>query len=312
MLRTLCFVLALAAAFPAAATAQGLPVFPTLPGLFGGPAVKTQRSVVTLNHLAARDAAATLRSTLRPGEGTIAVDERNNALILNAPEKTLAELAGIVEKLDVARRTVVLEVVTVELFQKKSTPSGIVPVAVGDFDETDWRGPMDQIVARLESLKKDQRVGEVRRLRFTTLESQKTRAGETTQKSVLSGVRPNPSNTKYLIEHQLRQIGLVVEATPAVLADNRFQVKLCFEETRLHTPDDALMFGVDASGQPIRAMEVVTSVLQTVVNLPSGQASLLKSLRTTSTPVLAKQSPTAEPGQHLLLFVSATLEAAPK
>ena len=312
MLRTLCISLALAAALPAAAPAQGLPSLPALSGLFGGPAVKTQRAVVPLKHLSARDAANVLRGSLRPGEGTIAVDERNNSLIINAPENSIGELVDIVGKLDVARRTVVLEVVTVELLHTKTIPGGIVPVGAGDFDETDWRGSMDQIVARLGSLKKDQRVGEVRRLRFTTLENQKTRSAETTQKSVLSGVRPNLGNTRFTFSHQLRQIGMVVNATPTVLSNGAFQVALCFEETRLHTPEDALMFGVDATGLPIRAMEVVTSSLKTAVNLQSGQAALIKSLRTTSAPVLANQTSLIEPGQHLLLFLSATLEAAPK
>ena len=66
----------------------------------------------------------------------------------------------------------------------------------------------------------------VRKLRFNTLEGQRTRSTETTQRSVLSGVRPNPSNTKFTVEHQLRGIGLVVDATPSVLPSGRFQLKL--------------------------------------------------------------------------------------
>ncbi len=318
MLRSLCFALALAAALPAAASAQGL-VFqnppplalPAFAGLFGGN-VKTQRLVVPLKHLTARDAALSLRGTLRFGEGTIVADERTNSLILNAPEKSLDELRGIIERLDVTRRTVVLEIVTVELLNRAMAPSGIVPVAAGDFDTDDWRTPMEQAFARLDSLKKNGRVGEVRRLRLTTLEGQRTRSTETTQRSVLSGVRPNQGNTRFTVEHQLRGIGLVVDATPSVLPNGRFQLKLCAEETRLHTPDDALMFGVDATGVPIRAAVVTTSKLSTVVNLASGQATLIKSLRTAAVPVPATQTQAADPGHHLLLFVSATLESAPK
>jgi type II secretory pathway component GspD/PulD (secretin) len=148
-------------------------------------------------------------------------------------------------------------------------------------DARDLSGPIDQVMARVEALKKTGQIGYFRRIQLSASENQ--------QASVSVGeVRPSVSGLNMIASGQVSRnityhpTGTNVRVTARVTADGHVLMDLNVEENRGHVPEDGVVIGQEEKGQPVRAEEFITAKLTTQLNVASGQARAAEVVTTSS------------------------------
>jgi len=232
-------------------------------------APKTQRAVYTVR---SGDAAALAEAVTRhyQGEATVLTVPAGagQALLIRAAEPTTAEILKLLEQLDRGPAPVEIDVYLVDVFAKQSP-------FVKDPAETDWSGPADQILARLDELSKNSRTGSVQRFRLATVEGKLATATTGGNKpltvgSVAKGGFPGGA-TKSI---QYFPTGTTIQATPRVGVDGSIAIDLDLKETRVRAPEPA------AAGAGDEAAETMTGTLTSRITVPPGRAVAAQAVRT--------------------------------
>jgi hypothetical protein len=141
-----------------------------------------------------------------------------------------------------------------------------------ELDARDLTGPMGEVLAKVEALKKTGRISYFRRIQLSALEGQQALVNIGETKPMVTGVSLTGAGrvSKNII---YRSTGTMVKITSRVTADDRVMMDLSLEDSRVRAPEDGVSVGTDENGQPIPAMETTMAKLDTRLSVRSGQAT---------------------------------------
>jgi type II secretory pathway component GspD/PulD (secretin) len=239
------------------------------------PPAQGKRFVYLVRYGAAKDLAESLSRHFKGESGLQIVPEPNaNALLVTAPPALADELVKLFDQLDRRPRQVVVEVAVAEV-PLDEKEDGI--------DPSEFTGPADEVLKKVEALARKTKHGHLRRFRLTALENQRSSVHVGESKPTVTGVNVGGFGRGGAgggpVSHQVayREVGSMFSATPRVAADGTVTVELVLNESRLHTPDN----GVQLGGGAI-ASETVQTTLTGKVSVPPGKAVLAEGVKTES------------------------------
>jgi type II secretory pathway component GspD/PulD (secretin) len=256
--------------------------------LLAGPAVaqteppaKARRTVYVVKHGAAKDLAALLGKHFK-GDADVQVlpDAPSNCLLISAPPALFEEVVKALEALDRRPHQVSVEVLVAEAAPRKA--GGEKPGS-GDkeLDESQFSGPAEQVLDRVELLLKKGQLESLKRIQLTALENQQASVHVGDSKPVVMGTTRTGTG---LVARSIvyRNVGAVVRLTPRLTAEKLVHLDLTVEDARVAYPEDGAEVGQDENGKPVRAADFITARLDTRVDVPPGQALAAKGVQTTS------------------------------
>jgi type II secretory pathway component GspD/PulD (secretin) len=240
--------------------------------------VKTKRSLVVVKHAEARELAVTLAKHFKAEPGVeIVADAASNSLLINAPSSVEDELFRLLPTLDRPARMVHVEVILAEVLPHKKE-------GFKDVDEKEFTGSAAAVLGKLKALEAGNRLGAVRRVQLHATENQvasvKLGASKPTvtgSVNTFGGKGGKGGSTRTIV---YREAGTTVKCTPRVSPGKTISLDLRLEESRPHTPENGVVITTDENDTPIRASEIHTTTVDTKLTLASGQAVLVKGMRT--------------------------------
>ncbi|MCI0456472.1 MAG: hypothetical protein L0Z62_05770 [Gemmataceae bacterium] len=248
------------------------------------PAAGTRRLVYVVRHGTASELAAVLGKHFK-GEAEVQAlaDGPSNFLLISAAPGVFGEVVKTLEQLDRPPRSVAVEVLLAEVISGKEEAGQ--PAAAKGLDEPALSGSIEKVLAQLNALRAQRRLGTLKRVQLIATENQlaSARVGESKphvvaiNQSMAKGGLPRPIRTL-----NYKETGTQVQVQLRVSPEGLVGVELTVEDTQTRVPLDGIPLGVDETGVPIRATEFITSRLKTTLNLRSGHAVLAKGVQTTS------------------------------
>jgi type II secretory pathway component GspD/PulD (secretin) len=238
----------------------------------------TKRIAYVVKYGSARDLAKVLGAHLKGAAEVEALPEPSaNVLLIRSSPAAFEEVVKLLETLD--RRPRVVEV---ELWVAEVVPGR----KVGDrepepLDTRELGGPADNVLKRVEDLRKAGRLGEFKRLQLTAVENQPAKAHVGESKPLTSAI--NVTGTGRVARSvYYRNFGTQLNVTPHVGVHNVVALDLKVEDARPHVAEDAPLLGKDENNNPIRATESVQSVVEGRVCVPSGEAVVVQGVKVTA------------------------------
>jgi hypothetical protein len=146
-------------------------------------------------------------------------------------------------------------------------------------DESEFKGTLDDVLAKLKDLRKEGRASELTHLQFTTAENQEAtgRVGAT-KPFVMGMTRTGGGITTRSLTY--RDVGTQAQVKARIAPEKTVALELRLEDVRV--PDDGVAIGTDENNKPVYAPEFVHSSFNDKVSVPAGQAVLVKGVKTTA------------------------------
>jgi type II secretory pathway component GspD/PulD (secretin) len=140
-----------------------------------------------------------------------------------------------------------------------------------ELDARDLTGPMGQVLARIETLKKTGRISYLRRIQLSVTEGQQAVVNIGAMKPVTSGSTFTATGiaARNISYHNT---GTTVKITPLITSENRVMIDFSLEDSRMRVPEDRFSPGTDEKKQSVPAAEFATAKLDSKLSVRSGQA----------------------------------------
>jgi type II secretory pathway component GspD/PulD (secretin) len=248
-----------------------------------------------------------VRSTLSPRSSVMA-DARTAQLIVTTTEKEMDGVIALVEKLDTPTRQVLIEARLLETSKNPTTIKGIdwsgtfaaqqismgnnrqiFPVQGGRSElpplATDWpkiiAGPgnpalaflnADGLSAVLSLLNTDTETEVVATPRAVTLDNQAATLTVTRAFPIFT-VTPGSANSPAGAQITYTNLGVILNVTPRIAADNSISLKVVPEVSNIDGRDEQVIFGLETSANIYAIRRIETSVL-----IPSGNTLVMGGL----------------------------------
>ncbi len=270
----------------------------------GDSVAERKRTVWRLKHVPAHDVADTVReliaTELRAEQAVILADAVTNSVIICASPRIFDEIKEIVEELDRQPRTVILQLLIVEMTQNTVIEKGLA----ADTDRSSILGLSDksaftadglrselgltadgrsashkEVAARVSALEKRGRVRVISRPQITTLDNQPAFLQIGQREPVIFGAQRSGSSR--ISQFRYENVGLKVAVTPRVNSDRLVTVEIDVEQSRVAAGDTAAV-SASNEGDVVHAPRVVTTALQTTVSVADGKAIVLGGVTTKS------------------------------
>ena len=207
---------------PSFAPAPGFPGGGPFPG---GPPRGT-RTVYAVQNGNAAALAEVLGNHFR-GDAVVSVlPGAGQSLLVTASPAVTEEITKLLAKLDRPAKSVEVEVILAEL----------TPGRRGDDKAAEAALAAADVLATLDALQKDGRVGAVQRIKFTTVDGQPVTVKTGGNKPVVTGRTASPAGAVQL-SVQYHAVGTTVKATARVGADDAVTVDLTVEDSRVRPPE---------------------------------------------------------------------------
>jgi hypothetical protein len=235
-------------------TLLGLAVLPA--AARARPAEEPKRGAYVVKYAAAEDLAPLLAKHFKGvAEIQAGPEGTSNCLLIKAPPAVFDEVMKTLEKLDRRPHSVAVEVFVVQLPTKKADDKDKGP------DESDFRGPIDEVAGRLDRMLKRGEVLGVKRVQLMTLEGQLSSLmlGENKAFPLGSGQRT------------YRNVGTQVKVTPRVTEDGSVTLDLNVQDSRGR--ESATVEGTS---------EFILTALAGKINVASGKVVLAKDAKVIS------------------------------
>jgi type II secretory pathway component GspD/PulD (secretin) len=247
-----------------------------------GPSSQRKRLVYFVKHGASQDLAGVLTKHFR-GEVDVQVlpDSANGCLLINVAPAVFAEVVKLLEQRDRRPRLISLDLLIAEVASKGEEGAKPGP-AEKQLDARDLNGPMEEILAKVDALKKAGRIRFFRRMQLSAAEGRPASVSIGEMKPTVAGINTTAAglasrNITY------RNTGTNVQVTARVPPDGQVLMDLNVEDSRGHVPEDGVPIGKDEKGQPVRAEEMILDKLKTNLSVPSGRAMAVEMVTTSST-----------------------------
>jgi type II secretory pathway component GspD/PulD (secretin) len=217
------------------------------------PGAELKRGAYVVKYAAAKDLAGILTKHFKGAAEIQAGPEgTNSCLLINAPPSVFAEVMTTLEQLDRRPHSVTVEILVVELPQRKADEKAKA------LDEKDFSGTIDEVVKRVDTMMWKGEVAGFKRAQLSTLEGQPASLNLGESKPFATG----PTIT-------YRNVGTQLKVTPQVAADRSVTLDLNVQDSR----------GRDsATGAP----EFILTSLTGRVRVASGKAVLAKDAKVVS------------------------------
>jgi type II secretory pathway component GspD/PulD (secretin) len=263
---------------------------------------RSRRRIVPVQNGSAKDLAAVLQKHFQ-GEAEIqaAPDSSNNSLLVAAVPAVFDEVVETLAQLDRPSKKLVVDVLLVDVLSPREAGIG-KPGGEKAVDERDFTGPIEKVLARLETLASQKKIVNVRQMRIETLENQSGmfQAGE--QKPVINGFTTSAVTGVASPTVQQRPAGSVVTVTPRVVGAGKVVLELLVRNDRIESPEDGVELAKGANG-PLIAPEVVTVSLQSRITVSAGQTAVVGGMQNNA---LLKQTQT-----HIIVAARIAEESPP-
>lgn len=236
-------------------------------------AKKSKRIAYVVKYGSAEDLAKVLREHLKGAADVQTLPEVSaNVLLIRATPAAFPEVVKLLEVLDRRPRMVAVKVWVAEVLpaDKKAEP----------LDTKALNGPTDAVRAKVEELRKNGLIGELRRLELTTTEDQYARAALLQTTPIVLGIHVTATG-RVSRNITLSPSGVEASVTPRVGPDNIVMMQLDVQASRLYVGPDSPLIGVDENKAPVRATERVNVVVTGKVTVPSGRAVVVQGVKTT-------------------------------
>jgi type II secretory pathway component GspD/PulD (secretin) len=234
---------------------------------------KAKRIAYVVKYGNAKDLAKVLGEHLKGAADVEALPEASaNVLLIRSTPAAFAEVVKLLEVLDRRPRQLAVEVWVAEVLpgDKKDEP----------LDTKALNGPAADVLAKVQRLRTQGRVGDFKRLEVTTAENQPAHAHLGQTKPLVIGLSVTATGrTSRNITY--RNFGTDVRVTPRVGSDDVVALELRVQDARPHVDLDAPVLGNDENKAPIRATETVLATAEGKVSVPSGQAVVVQAVKTT-------------------------------
>lgn len=250
-----------------------------LPLLLAAPAFsqeagKIKRTIYDVRHSSAKNLAEMLNKHFKDEADFQAVPEpTSNALLLSGSPAVLTEVQTVLGRLDRAPRQVALEIWIAEMGP---------PGKGEEVDAKTLEGTLEEVRARLEQLHHKGHITTLRRFELKASENQPALVTNSEQKTFVtgssSGFGGKGGAGGKTLSMAVRAIGTKLTATARIPPDRDITLELNLEDSRPHVAADAPVLGLDDTGNPIRATDIVTSSVETKLNLRSGHAAPLQGM----------------------------------
>jgi len=235
---------------------------------------RSKRRVVTLRYASAKDLAAVLQKHFQ-GEAEIqaAPEPARNSLLIAATPAAFDEVIETLFELDRPSKKVIVDVLMFDELTKRD--SGAAQEAAEKvIDERELAGPIEKVLAVLETLSQQKKISNVRQMRVETLENQSGQFQSGEEKPRITGFIMNATTKAASPTLQNRSVGTIITVTPRVVEANQVLLELAFRNDRLDSPEDGIQLAKGENG-PLIASEVVNANLQARLAVPVGQAALV-------------------------------------
>ncbi len=254
---------------------------------------KSKRLAYFVKHGSATDLAAVLSKYLKGDADVQALPTTSgNGLLINADAAVLDEVVKLLGQLDRAPNRIAVEILIARI---PPTVDKDKPVTAKELNLKDFSGTALDILPRIEALQKKGEITSVISHKFTLLDGQPSlmRLGE--NKPSVSGVHTTGTG---VVSRSItyRNTGIETKLTGRVTGDKKIDLDLAITESRL-VPNESIQIGSNADGTPICASEVLTSQLNSKIQVGSGMAVAAEGMKTSS-----KTSK-----EQLLVVVTATI-----
>jgi type II secretory pathway component GspD/PulD (secretin) len=261
-------------------TAPGRADKPEPPKSDNAPA-KNKRTFYIVKYGSAKDLAPVLAKHFKDDAEVQALPEpSSNCLLISAAPGVFDEVVKLLEQLDRRPQLLAVDLLVAEILPRKDKDGK--PIAPDkEADESEFKGTMADVVAKLKEMRKDGQGGESIQLQLTTVENQEASALVGASKPyVMGATRTGTGITARNIAY--RDAGTQARVKARVAPDKTVTLDLRLEHARPHTPDDGIPVGNDENNKPIVVPEFSHSTFNDQVSIPAGQAVLLKGVKTTS------------------------------
>jgi type II secretory pathway component GspD/PulD (secretin) len=236
-------------------------------------AEKSKRIAYVVKYGSAKDLAKVLGEHLKGAADVEALPESSsNVLLIRATPAVFPEVVKLLEVLDRRPRLVAVEVWVAEVLPGDKKAEAL--------DTKALTGPAADVLAKVDALRNQGRVGDIKRLEVTTVENQSAHAHLGQTKPLVMGVTTTATGrTSRSIMY--RNFGADIRVTPRVGPDKVVALELRVQDARPYVDLDAPVIGNDENKAPIRATETALATAEGKVSVPSGQAVVVQGVKTT-------------------------------
>ena len=244
------------------------------------PNSQAKRIVYVVRHGVAQDLAPVLGQHFKDdAKIQILAEPSSNCLLISASPAALDDIIKVLDQIDRPPQVVAVELLILVL-PTSGGHDAKQPSEPMKFDERQFSGPIEQVMAKIESLQKNGQIGGLKRFQFVAMENQPTslQVGET--KPYVSSANVTQRGTTNNVTYQ--RVGTSVELTLRVTRDNLVMMDLHAEDTGMKVPEDGVQVGTSEKGTPHRVPEVTQTTLSSRLSVPSGQAVLAQGVKTTA------------------------------
>jgi type II secretory pathway component GspD/PulD (secretin) len=238
-------------------------------------AADQKRGTYVVKHASAKDLAEILARRFKDADVQTGPEGVGNCLLISAPPAVFADLMKALDQLDRKPREVAVEVFVVTLPPLKGDDKPKGP------DEKALAGTIDEVVAKLEAMKKKGEVADVKRLRLTAPEDQPASLTLGVASPTVAAVTTTGTG-RVIRMIRYTDVGTRVRVTPQVGTDGVVMLDLSVQDSRLFTPPNAAPLGNDEKGNPIPATEPLTTTLDAKLSVASGKVVLARDAKVTS------------------------------
>ncbi len=251
-------------------------------------AEKSKRIAYDVKYGSAKDLAKVLGEHLKGVAEVEALPEASaNVLLIRATPAAFGEVVKLLEVLDRRPRMVAVEVWVAEVLpgQKKDEP----------LDTKGLNGSADDVRAKVEELRRNGRIGELKRLELTAVENQPAHAFVGQNTPITLGIHVTATG---LVSRNITYspLGADVQFTPRVGPDNLVTLDLKVGDSYPYVGPDSPVLGYDENKAPVRAVAVVQAKGEAKVSVPSGQAVLVRGVTTTAKAMRWRTRPDRDEG----------------
>lgn len=239
---------------------------------------KTERTIVDVRYGSAKNLAEVLNKHFKSDLEFQAVPEStSNVLLLSGTKPILAEAKEVLEKLDRASRQVTLEIWIAEL----SPPGMGAEVA-----SKTLHGPLEEVRNRLEELHRKGQITVLRRYELKASENQAATLSHLENRPFASGSSATfggggPGGRKTM-SVTFRAVGVKMSATARIPPGGEIALDLNLEDSRPNSSADAPVVANDDAGNPIRATDFLSTMVEGKLTLRPGYATQVQGTVTRS------------------------------
>jgi type II secretory pathway component GspD/PulD (secretin) len=239
---------------------------------------KNKRILYVAKHGDAKKLAAVLAKHFKGDAEIDALEEpSSNCLLISAAPGVIQELVKMLDQLDQRPKVISIELLVADVAVAKGDDGKPV---IKEFDPKELSGPSKDVLDKVERLHKKGVFSELRRIELSVLDGRATKVSTAASTPYVTGMMSKGGVVSRLF--RLANTGTETKITARLTSENDVALELMVTDVTLK-PQEGVSIGKDPdTGTAIPAMAIVTSTLDSKINIASGHAQLVQGVKTES------------------------------